>query len=203
MTIIVTVKNDEKIIIGADKRIIEDDTIVSEDSSKILIKELKIESLSKITKEQFLIAFTGTYSLFELLKTFTAPVKDSHDTFFEYLYKTFVPKLNSYLTKYNFTRDYNGQNGVNWELIIAYKNSLFRVEFNLGICEITTPYYAIGAPRDIALGSLYTNFNDQPQPRPGYMVATAIRACAAHNVLCNDDFELYVVNNEGKIERVK
>ena len=203
MTIIVTVKNDEKIIIGADKRIIEDDTIVSEDSSKILIKELKIESLSKITKEQFLIAFTGTYSLFELLKTFTAPVKDSHDTFFEYLYKTFVPKLNSYLTKYNFTRDYNGQNGVNWELIIAYKNSLFRVEFNLGICEITTPYYAIGAPRDIALGSLYTNFNDQPQPRPGYMVATAIRACAAHNVLCNDDFELYAVNNEGKIERVK
>ena len=53
MTVIVAVKTDEKIIIGADKRIIEDDVIVSEDSSKILIKELTTESYEKRTQEQF------------------------------------------------------------------------------------------------------------------------------------------------------
>ena len=143
MTIIVAVKTDEKIIIGADKRIIEENTIISEDSSKILIKDLTIESYTENTYEQFLIAFSGEYSLFELLKTFTAPFKNSKDTFLEYLYKDFVPKLNSHLNKYNFIRDYNGQTGVNWELLIAYKNSLFLVGFNLGICEIKTDYYAL------------------------------------------------------------
>ena len=127
MTIIVAVKTDEKIIIGADKRIIEENTIVSEDSSKMLIKELTTESYQKITEEQFLIAFTGAYSLFELLKTFTAPVKESRDTFLEYLYKTFVPKLNSHLNKYNFIRDYNGQNGVNWELLIHFSSHLLPI----------------------------------------------------------------------------
>ena len=38
MTIIVAVKTDEKIIIGADKRVTEDDTIVSDESSKIIVK---------------------------------------------------------------------------------------------------------------------------------------------------------------------
>ena len=204
MTVIVAVKKDEEIIIGADKRVTEEDTIVSDKSSKILVKDLTIESYETITHEEFLIAFSGVYSLFELLKTFPAPLKQSKESFTEYLYRGFVPALNSYLSDYNFIRNYsNGQTGVEWELLIAYRNKLFRLEFNLGIYEITTPYYAIGAPRDIALGSLYTNYNDHPQPLPGYMVATAIRACAAHNILCNSDFELYAINEKGKIEQVK
>ena len=201
MTIIVTVKTDEKIIIGADKRIIEEDIIVSEDSSKMLIKELTTESYQKITEEQFIIAFTGAYSLFELLKTFTAPVKESRDTFLEYLYKTFVPKLNSHLNKYNFIQDYNGQNGVNWELLIAYKNNLFLVEFNLGICEITSSYYATGSPRNIALGSLYTS-NLKSNPVEIFMVKTAIQACAAHSTSCNDKMEIYSIHKTGDIKKI-
>lgn len=203
MTVIVAVKTDEHIIIGADKRIIEDDVIVSEDSSKILIKELTTESYEKRTQEQFLIAFTGAYSLFELLKTFSAPVKNSRDTFLEYLYKTFVPKLNSHLNKYNFIRDYNGQAGVNWELIIAYKNNLFLVEFNLGICEIKTDYYAAGAPRDIALGSLYTYATDSPKPIEIFMVKKAIQACAAHSIHVNDKMEIYSIHKTGDIKQIK
>ena len=204
MTVIVAVKKDEEIIIGADKRVTEEDTIVSDKSSKILVKDLMIDSYNGVTHEEFLIAFSGLYSLFELLKTFIPPAKKSTQPFTKYLYMFFIPSLNSYLQDYNFIRNYsNGQTGVEWELLIAYKNRLFRVEFNLGVCEITTPYYAIGAPRDIALGSLYTNYNDHPQPLPGYMVATAIRACAAHNILCNDDFELYSIDNQGKIEQFK
>ena len=136
MTIIVAVKTDEKIIIGTDKRIIEGNTIISEDSSKILIKELTVEAYQEIKCEKFLIAFSGVYSLFELLKTFKVPVKDSKDTFLEYLYKTFVPRLNTHLRNYNFITDFKGQEGVDWELLIAYKNQLFIVEYNLGIFEI-------------------------------------------------------------------
>ena len=202
MTIIVAVKTDEKIIIGADKRIIEDDVIVSEDSSKILIKELTTESYEKGTQEQFLIAFTGAYSLFELLKTFSAPVKNSRETFLEYLYKTFVPRLNSHLNKYNFIRDYNGQAGVNWELIIAYKNNLFLVEFNLGICEITSSYYATGSPRNIALGSLYTS-NLKSNPVELFMVKKAIQACAAHSIHVNDKMEIYSIHKTGDIKQIK
>ena len=204
MTIVVAVKTENKIIIGADKRVTEEDTIVSEESSKILVKDLMIDSYNDVTHEEFLIAFSGLYSLFELLKTFIPPAKKSTQPFTEYLYMFFVPALNSYLSDYNFIRNYsNGQTGVEWELLIAYRNKLFRLEFNLGICEITTAYYAIGAPRDIALGSLYTTSQDDYVTSSGYVVATAIRACAAHNILCNDDFELYTIDNQGKIEQVK
>ena len=204
MTIIVTVKTDDKIIIGTDKRITEDHTITSEESSKILIKELTTESYNKINHEQFLIAFTGAYSLFELLKTFTAPVKNSKDNFLEYLYKQFIPKLNTHLKEYNFIRDYNnGSSGVDWEIIIAYKTRLFLIEYNLGICEITTPYYATGNPRDIALGSLYTYYHDHPRPVEIFMVKTAIKASAAHNNTCNDNMEIYTIHKTGDIKQVK
>jgi len=203
MTIIVAVKTDEKIIIGTDKRVIEGDTIVSEDSSKILIKEITVESYKEITHEKFLIAFSGLYSLFELLKTFKAPVKDSKDTFKEYLYKTFIPKLDQHLRSYNFIKSYNdGQEGVEWELIIAYQNQLFRVEYNLGICEITNPYYAIGAPRDIALGSLHTSMKKDKHPVEIFMVQNAIQACAAHNITCNNNMELYSIKSNGEINEI-
>lgn len=206
MTIIVAVKTDEKIIIGADKRVTEDDTIVSDESSKIIVKNLPIYKYNDelVPDEQFLIAFSGVYSLFELLKTFNPPKKDYDNSFIDYLYMKFIPALNSHLQDYNFIRNYNnGQTGVEWELLLAYRNQLFRVEFNLGICEVTTPYYAIGAPRDIALGSLYTTKQDEYITSNGYKVATAIRACAAHNILCNDDFELYTIDTDGKIEQYR
>ena len=203
MTIIVTVKTDEKIIIGADKRVTEDNIIVSEEASKILIKDLTIESYNEITYEQFIIAFSGIYSLFELLKTFTAPTKNSNDTFLEYLYKTFVPGLNRHLMNYNFIQTYNnGQTGVDWELIIAYKNKLFLVEYNLGIVEINTPYYATGAPRDIALGSLHTT-NIKSHPVEIFMVENAIKACAAHHTSCNDQMEIYSIHKNGQIKQIK
>lgn len=203
MTIIVAVKTDTKIIIGSDKRVTEDKTIVSENESKILIKKLTVADYNNITHEKFLIAFSGAYSLFELLKTFKTPTKESKDTFLEYLYKTFVPKLNTHLRKYNFIQDYNGQEGVDWELLIAYKNTLFLVEFNLGIIEITTPYYAIGAPRNIALGSLYTYKKNNKHPVEIFMVKNAIQACAAHNTTCNNNMELYSVQETGEIKEIK
>ena len=201
MTLIVAVKTDEKIIIGADKRVTEGNTIVSENESKILLKELTIAGYQHINYEKFLIAFSGAYSLFELLKTFNTPTKDEKDSFLEYLYKTYIPKLNTHLRKYNFIQDYNGQDGVDWELLIAYKNQLFLVEFNLGIIEINTPYYAIGAPRDIALGSLYTS-NIKKHPVEIFMVKNAIKACAAHSISCNNNIELYSVS-ENEIKKIK
>lgn len=203
MTIIVAYKTDDKIIIGADKRVIEDKIIVSETSSKILNKELIVESYNNLNYEHFLIGFSGAYSLFELLKTFEAPRKDSNDTFMEYLYKNFVPKLHNHLRKYNFYIDYNGQEGVDWELLIAYKNNLFLVEFNLGVIEILASYYAIGKSKDIALGSLYTTCQEGSVTSKGYIVATAIRACAAHHTSCNNKMEIYSIKNTGEITKIK
>lgn len=203
MTIIIAVKDDERILIGADGQVIEGDTIVSKYSSKILTKKLTTESYSKLHYEEFLIGFSGVYSLFELLKRFEAPFKLDKDSFIEYLYKSFVPQLNNYLRDYNFIKEFNGQEGVDWELIIAYRNSLFRVEFNLGICEIETNYYAIGAPRDIALGSLWTNTHST-----GYetnlekKVIDAIMACSAHNVCCNDNMIIYEITEQGGINQI-
>lgn len=203
MTIVVTLKDKDELIIGADKRVTEGNIIVSENESKILIKDLLLESYNGITYDKILIAFSGLYNLFEFLKTFPIPSKNLDDTFLEYLYGTFVPKLNTHLRKYNLIREFHGgQEGVDWELLIAYKNELFLIEFNLGVIEITTPYYAIGAPRDIALGTLYA-FKDDPDIMREYIVDTAICACATHNTLCNNNSELYRIHKTGEIEKIK
>ena len=203
MTIIVVVKNDDKTIIGTDKRLMENNTIVSENASKILIKNLPVQDKDMEFQEEFLIAFSGLYTLFELLKTFTVPLKSSEESFFEYLYRIFIPQLNEYFAKYYFKDEYNGHTGVDRELIIAYKTNVFVVEYNLGICEINTPYYATGAARDIALGSLYTYHNDHSHPVERFMVEKAIKACAAHNNICNNNIELYSITKEGDIKQIK
>lgn len=202
MTIIVVVKNDDKTIIGTDKRLMENNTIVSENASKILIKNLPVQDKDMEFQEEFLIAFSGLYTLFELLKTFTVPLKSSEESFFEYLYRRFIPQLNEYLEKYDFKEEYNGQTGVDWELIIAYKTNVFVVEYNLGICEISTPYYATGNPRDIALGSLHTS-NIKAHPVEIFMVEKAIKACAAHNNTCNNNMEIYSIKKTGEINKIK
>ena len=129
-------------------------------------------------------------------------MKDSKDTFLEYLYKTFVPRLNTYLRDYNFITDFKGQEGVDWELLIAYKNQLFIVEYNLGIFEIQTSYYATGLPKDIALGSLYTTLKNDKKPVEIFMVQKAIQACAAHHVSCNNNMEIYSIKPTGEIKEI-
>ena len=84
----------------------------------------------------------------------------------------------------------------------SYKHQLFLVEFNLGIVEINTPYYATGAPRDIALGSLHTAMKKEKNPVEIFMVQNAIRACAAHNITCNDNMELYSIKSNGEINEI-
>ena len=71
MTVIIAAKKEDEIIVGADKRVTSGDMILDENSSKIIIKEFTIENIIEpIRRDEFLIAFSGVYSLFELLKTY-------------------------------------------------------------------------------------------------------------------------------------
>ena len=199
MTIIVAVKDKNGITVGSDKRVTSDNMILDENSSKILIKKFNIIHFNPPSDEdEFLIAFSGVYSLFELLKTFKAPAMDDKDTFFKYLHKNLIPSLNSYLRKYNFIQDFNGIDGVDWELLIVYQDKMYSVEFNLGIIEITSDYFASGTARDIAYGSLHTSHmiltaheENCRKILPKFKVVNAINACAAHSTKCNDNMDLY------------
>lgn len=208
MTIVVAVKKDNEIIIGADQRCTYGDMILDEYASKILIKEFDIIHYRlPHDKDQFLIAFSGAYSLFGLLETFEAPSMDDNDTFFQYLYKELIPSLNTHLRRYNFIQDCNGLEGVDWDLLIVYQDKMYNIEFNLGIIEITSNYFATGTAKDIAYGSLYTTTytkigGDQRKISPRLQVITAIRACAKHHTKCNDSYKLYHSgpNEDGEYE---
>jgi len=213
MTIIVAVKDENGITVGADKRVTSEDMVLDENSSKILIKKFKISEYDKpIVISEFLIAFSGVYSLFELLKTFQAPVMNNKNTFFEYLYKELIPSLNTYLRQYNFIQDYNGIDGVEWELLIVYQDKMYTVEFNLGIIEITSDYFASGTARDIAYGSLHTSHmiltaheENCRKILPKFKVVNAINACAAHSTKCNDNMDLYQskLDTDNKIWKIQ
>lgn len=213
MTIIVAVKDKNGITVGSDKRVTSDNMILDENSSKILIKKFNIIHFNPPSDEdEFLIAFSGVYSLFELLKTFKAPAMDDKDTFFKYLHKNLIPSLNSYLRKYNFIQDFNGIDGVDWELLIVYQDKMYSVEFNLGIIEITSDYFASGTARDIAYGSLHTSSNIHytlmSPPRSNsarFKVTKAIYACAAHSTKCNDNMDLYQskLDTDNKIWKIQ
>lgn len=193
MTVIIAAKKEDEIIVGADKRVTSGDMILDENSTKILLKEFSIyKTLEPIRRTEFLIAFSGAYSLFELLKTYHAPTMNNADTFFEYLHQDLIPSLNTYLRKYNFIQDCNGVDGVDWDLLIVYQDKMYSIEYNLGIIEITSDYFASGTARDIAYGSLYTTKHSN---HPELRVKKAIRACAAHSTKCNNHYDLYQSKN--------
>ena len=126
MTVIIAAKKEDEIIVGADKRVTSGDMILDENSSKIILKEFTIENIIEpIRRDEFLIAFSGVYSLFELLKTYKPPVMNHNDTFFKYLHQDLIPSLNGYLRKYNFIQDFNGIDGVDWELLIVYQDKMY------------------------------------------------------------------------------
>ena len=205
MTVIIAAKKEDEIIVGADKRVTSGDMILDENSSKIILKEFTIENIIEpIRRDEFLIAFSGVYSLFELLKTYKPPVMNHNDTFFKYLHQDLIPSLNGYLRKYNFIQDFNGIDGVDWELLIVYQDKMYSVEFNLGIIEITSDYFASGTARDIAYGSLHTSKHlNHLESR----VKKAIRACAAHSTKCNNHYDLYqskpTGENTWKIQKIE
>lgn len=205
MTVIIAAKKEDEIIVGADKRVTSGDMILDENSSKIIIKEFTIENIIEpIRRDEFLIAFSGVYSLFELLKTYKPPVMNHNDTFFKYLHQDLIPSLNAYLRKYNFIQDCNGVDGVDWELLLVYQDKMYSIEYNLGIIEITSDYFASGTARDIAYGSLHTSKHlNHLESR----VKKAIRACAAHSTKCNNHYDLYqskpTGENTWKIQKIE
>ena len=205
MTVIIAAKKEDEIIVGADKRVTSGDMILDENASKIIIKEFTIENIIEpIKRDEFLIAFSGVYSLFELLKTYKPPVMNHNDTFFKYLHQDLIPSLNAYLRKYNFIQDCNGVDGVDWELLLVYQDKMYSIEYNLGIIEITSDYFASGTARDIAYGSLHTSKHlNHLESR----VKKAIRACAAHSTKCNNHYDLYqskpTGENTWKIQKIE
>ena len=203
MTVIIAAKKEDEIIVGADKRVTSGDMILDENASKIIIKEFTIENIIEpIRRDEFLIAFSGVYSLFELLKTYKPPTMNYKDTFFKYLHQDLIPSLNAYLRKYNFIQDCNGVDGVDWELLLVYQDKMYSIEYNLGIIEITSDYFASGTARDIAYGSLHTSKHlNHLESR----VKKAIRACAAHSTKCNDNMDLYQskLDTDNKIWKIQ
>ena len=205
MTVIIAAKKEDEIIVGADKRVTSGDMILDENSSKIILKEFTIENIIEpIRRDEFLIAFSGVYSLFELLKTYKPPVMNHNDTFFKYLHQDLIPSLNAYLRKYNFIQDCNGVDGVDWELLLVYQDKMYSIEYNLGIIEITSDYFASGTARDIAYGSLHTS---RHLKHTESRVKKTIRACAAHSTKCNNHYDLYqskpTGENTWKIQKIE
>lgn len=204
MTVIIAAKKEDEIIVGADKRVTSGDMIFDENASKIILKEFTIENIIEpIKRDEFLIAFSGAYSLFELLKTYKPPTMNHNDTFFKYLHQDLIPSLNAYLRKYNFIQDCNGVDGVDWELLLVYQDKMYSIEYNLGIIEITSDYFASGTARDIAYGSLHTS--RQASRHLESRVKKAIRACAAHSTKCNDNMDLYQskLDTDNKIWKIQ
>lgn len=203
MTVVVAVKNDNDIMIGADKRATLGDMIASEDCSKILIKTVNVNNYPDMDEEQILIGFSGPTSAKEILKLFEMPIKDKRETFIEYWYKKVYSELYSYLKDFENIEEYNnGQHGITWRLLIAYKNELYIVGETLEMRKIEEDYYAVGSGSEFALGSLYTTHEDSQVTSIGYTVASAIRAAAKFDTNCNDKFSLYVIDKTGRIERM-
>lgn len=201
MTIVVAVKDENSIIIGADKRLTEGDLILTDNSSKILIKDMtemekppKKHDTINIKTNKLIIGFSGEYGLYELLKAFKPPVKNPNHTFLEYYYHYLNPKLKELLNKHDkFTEFHNGKNGIDWDLIIIYNNELYNLTFSLDLLEIYDEYIAVGAGKEIAYGSLHTSKSTSfmcgdklREMLPRLWVENALNACAKHAVNCNN-----------------
>lgn len=201
MTIVVAAKDENSIVIGTDKRLTEGDLILSDNASKILIKDInqigrEIIKYSDIdvTIKKLIIGFSGDYGLYELLKTFRPPDKRETETFPEYYYRKFLPELKELLNEHDkFTEFHNVKRGIDWDLIIVYNNEFYNLSFSLDLLEIPDNYIAVGSGKEIAYGSLHTSKNTNfmcgdklREMLPKLWVENALNACNDHSVNCNN-----------------
>lgn len=188
MSVVVGIKQDNKIYLGADSQVTRGGTRVSL-SNHNNYKIWKVKGV-----DNCLMASVGNLRDACVLRILDDLV-DEIDVIknrinFKYVVTKIVPRIIKQLKEYGYIQQQNNFEGFDSRFLFAYKDQLFLIGNDGSVIEIDD-CVAIGSGESEAIGSLIaTADNDNPE----YRIVTAIKSCATHDIYV--DYPIVLTNTE-------
>lgn len=171
MTCIVGLIENGKIYLGGDSAAISNDEI-------IIRKDIKI-----ITKDNFIIGFSGSYRMGQLLRyEFSTPAIDGMDLM-QYMVTKFVESLRNCFEKNKFTDN-------EWIFLIGSAGRLFTIYRDYQVAESVDNYSSCGSGWMLARGSLYTTGQIANNMSPESRIEMALQAAEKYNTGVRGPFHI-------------
>lgn len=200
MTVIVAVKDDEGISIGADRRMVFRDNPMKTAEPKIFIKSIPVinDEDKQVGEKQVVFGVAGYLHINSYINhSYTMPpIMECNDDFLEYLISA-MTCLSEELVDKNLIKFSEGLVDSQCDILIISGNKMYSVISNFSVVEIVEDYYADGSANEIALGSLYTIRNVGTS---SMKVETAIRACSEYSIYVDDNIDIIRVFNDGSVK---
>ncbi len=187
MSVVVAIKEGEKVYIGADSQSTKGNT-------RITLKNPNNFKIWKvIDSNNCLMASVGMMRDANVIRLVPSIV-DSYDEYakrvnYKFVVKFIVPNLVKELKKAGFVKDENYIECINSAFLFAYKDKVFLIDYDLCVLEIND-YVAIGSGSSEAIGSLLSTEGEDPRTR----IIKAIKASAANDIYV--DYPIVISDTE-------
>lgn len=181
MTCVVAIRNDERIVIGADSAASGNNRVVGRRDKKVF------------KRRNLVFGFAGSFRIGQLLKyQLKIPKKPGNIGDIEYIVNILISDIIKLLRSNRLVRN----NEMDCSLIIVFNNKIFKVDSDFQVEVTTDEYTAIGDGADVALGSLFTaNRAIGTRPFPDETVKCALEASAKYCTTVTAPFNLIDIPN--------
>lgn len=186
MSVVVGIKQDNKVYLGADSQVTRGGTR----SSLSNPNNFKVWKVNGV--DNCLMASVGNLRdacviriMYNLISEIDV-VKDRIN--FDYVVSRIVPKIIRELKEYGYLKDKDYFEGFDSRFLFAYDDKLFLISNDSSVIEIDD-CVAIGSGESEAIGSLLTSCNEES---PEERIVKAIKASAAHDIYV--DYPIVLIN---------
>jgi hypothetical protein len=154
------------IYMGSDSGATADDWVERRKTPKVFIKD------------DFIVCHAGSFKFAEIFQySFVIPKHPKNMSTEIYMKSKFINSLQGYLAAYGAVLNDFERGIPGLSFLIGYQNQLFDINLDLHVGILEKPYAAIGSGAAVALGSLYSTEDLEPE----YRIEKALEASAYYN----------------------
>lgn len=201
MSVVVAIKENGKIYIGADSQVTKGGTRTT------LKNENNYKVWRVIGAPNCMMAHVGMFRDANVVRLMPDLVTDYNiyreHISYDFVVKKVVPDIVAELARYNFLKDGEKTDFLESSFLFAYKDQLWVIGQDKSVIEVED-YVSIGSGSDQAIGSLLSTEGQGPKER----IVKAIKSSAACDIYVdypiiltdteNGEFEIVTEKNEGK-----
>lgn len=187
MSVVVAIKQNGKVYIGADSQ-------VTKGGTRVTLKNSNNYKIWKVANaEHCLMGHVGNLRDANLVRLMDSLVTDynvyRNHVGFEFVVKKIVPDIVQELTDYGLLKDGKTTDCLDSSFLFAYKDQLYSINSDRAVIEIDD-YVAIGSGADQAIGSLLSTEGEDPKAR----IVKAIKSSAASDIYV--DYPIIIADTE-------
>ena len=201
MSVVVAIKSEERVYIGADSQ-------VTKGGTRATLKNPNNYKVWKVQNaDNCLMASVGSLRDANVVRLMDKLVTDynifKNHVDYEFVVKKIVPEIVDELREYGMIKDEKCIDFLDSSFVFAFQNQLFLISRDRSVIEVDD-YVAIGSGEEQAIGSLLSTEGQKPKQR----IIKAIKASAASDIYVDypiviidterTEFEIVTENNEHK-----